>query len=99
VKPIKVRQFAWPFLLSLIEAAGRIIMTQTLSRPRQQAESKFAKAQSQFLARSRVAEEHNTIVLAREEKTARLREARLAKEAGDRERATAALISKRALKA
>lgn len=74
-------------------------MTQTHSRSRQQAESAFTKVQSQFLARSRAVEELDTIVRAREEKTSRLREARLAKETEDRETASAALISKRATKA
>jgi len=72
-------------------------MTQTQSKSRQKAESAFTKAQSQFLARSRAFEEHDMIVLARQENTLRLKEARLAKEADDRARATATLISKRAL--
>ncbi len=73
-------------------------MTQTQSKSRQKAESAFSKAQSQFLARTRAVEEHDMIVQARQENTARLKQARLAKEADDRARATAALISKRALK-
>ncbi len=74
-------------------------MIQTHSKSRQQAESAFTKAQSQFVARTRAVEEHDMIILARQENTARLKEARLAKEADDRARATAALISKRALTA
>jgi hypothetical protein len=98
MKPSKVRQFAWPFSLPLSEAARRNTMTQTHSKSRQKAESAFTKAQSQFLARSRAVEEYDMIVQARRENTLRLKEARLAKEADDRARATAALISKRTLK-
>jgi hypothetical protein len=74
-------------------------MVQTHSRSRQQAESAFTKTQSQFLARTRAVEEHDMIVLARQQNTARLKEARLAKEADDRARTTAAFISKRSLTA
>jgi hypothetical protein len=98
MKSSKVRQFAWPFSFPLAEAAKRNVMTQTQSKSRQKAESAFSKAQSQFLARTRAVEEHDMIVEARQENTARLKQARLAKEADDRARATAALISKRALK-
>jgi hypothetical protein len=98
MKPSKVRQFAWPFPLPLSEAARRNTMTQTHSKSRQKAESAFTKAQSQFLARSRAVEEYDMIVQARRENTLRLKEARLAKEADDRARETAALISKRTLK-
>ena len=73
-------------------------MTQQ-SKSRQQAESAFTKVQSQFLARNRAIEELDTMAKARENKTARLKNARLAKESDDRARATAALISKRAIKA
>lgn len=73
--------------------------TQTHSRSRQTAENAFSKAQSQFLARKRAIGELDLIASAREEKTSRLKGARLAKEADDRARATAALISQRALKA
>jgi len=73
-------------------------MTQTHSKSRQKAESAFTKAQSQFLARSRAVEECDMIVQARRENTLRLKETRLAKEADDRARAAAALISKRTLK-
>ena len=73
-------------------------MTQ-YSRSRQQAEIAFSKAQSQFVARTRAAEELDMVVQAREEKTARLRKAREAKELEDREKVTAALLSKRAMKA
>lgn len=73
-------------------------MTQQ-SKPRQQAERAFTKVQSQLLARTRAVEELDTIAEAREDKTSRLKNARLAKEADDRARATAALMSKRAIPA
>lgn len=50
-------------------------MIQTYSKSRQQAEIAFGKAQSQFLARESAAEAPDMQAL----KTARLREARLAK--------------------
>lgn len=71
-------------------------MSQTHSKSRQKAEIAFANAQSQFFARNSAVEELDSLVLAREEKTRRLREARLARELNDRETATAALIAKRA---
>jgi hypothetical protein len=74
-------------------------MTERYSRSYQQAESAFAKVQSQFLARNRAAGERDLNRLASEEKTSRLRKARLAKEADDRARAMAAVTSKRALEA
>lgn len=66
------------------------------SKSRHQAELAFGKAQSQFLARNRAVDEHDFVAQARDEKTRRLREARLAKEQDDRARATAALLTKRA---
>ncbi|MCP1337781.1 hypothetical protein [Futiania mangrovi] len=65
-------------------------MTPTYSRPRRQAEIAFAKAQSQFLARSPTADVVDPIAKTREEKTLRLRTARLAREQEERSRATAA---------
>lgn len=73
-------------------------MTQTHSRPRQQAEIAFAKAQSQFL-RAGAVPEIDTIAHDREEKKLRLKKARLAKELDDRAKVTAALLSKRAKRA
>lgn len=55
-------------------------MTEKHSKSRQQAETAFSKTQSQFLARERALEEIDTIAVARDEKTQRLREARLARE-------------------
>lgn len=73
-------------------------MTETHSKSRQTADVAFGKAQSQFAARNRVIEELDLIVVARDEKTARLREARLAKEAQNltspRANKTAKLASK-----
>lgn len=71
-------------------------MIQTHSKSREKAEIAFANAQSQFFARNSAVEELDSIVLAREEKTRRLREARLAKELIDREAATVSLLAKRA---
>lgn len=65
-------------------------MTPTHSRSRQQAEIAFAKAQSQFLARERAADELDAAAEARREKTLRLRTARLARELEDRARAASA---------
>ena len=67
-------------------------MVQTHSKSRQRAEIAFGKTQSQLVARQRMAEERSSLVLAREEKTLRLREARLAKELA----AGGAIIPKRA---
>ena len=55
-------------------------MTEPHSKTRQAADA-FRKAQSQFIARKRLFEEIDQIVVARDEKTVRLREARLANEA------------------
>lgn len=59
-------------------------MAQTHSKSRQHAEIAFGKAQSQFLERQGTAEGGDPVAIARAEKTLRLREARLAKEAEDR---------------
>ncbi len=74
-------------------------MTGTQSKSRQQAEIAFGKEQSQFFARERAFEELDTIVLAREEKTLRLREARLAKELQDSMKPKTGPVSKRVRKA
>ncbi|SCM71390.1 conserved hypothetical protein [uncultured Pleomorphomonas sp.] len=58
-------------------------MAEQYSKPRQQAEIAFGKTQSQFFARGRAFEELDSITAARNEKTLRLREARLAKELQD----------------
>lgn len=97
----KVRQIAWPFLLPRHPAASNPekTMSQTHSKSRQKAEIAFANAQSQFFARNSAVEELDSLVQAREEKTRRLREARLAKELKDREAAAASLLAKRAMTA
>ena len=71
-------------------------MTQTFSKSRQTAETAFHKVQSQFFARDQAVEEQDFVTMAREAKTTRLREARMAKESDDRARVTAALTRKRA---
>lgn len=58
-------------------------MTEQYSKPRQQAEIAFGKTQSQFFARGQAMEELDSIAVARDEKTVRLRAARLAKELQD----------------
>lgn len=75
-------------------------MTQTYSKPRQQAEIAFAQAQSKFLTRARAVDELDAITEARREKTLGLRNARLAKEEKDRaEATTTASATKRSEKA
>jgi Tfp pilus assembly protein PilN len=71
-----------------------LFMTQTHSKSRQQAEIAFGHTQSQFFARNHAIEELESVVQAREAKTQRLREARLAKEAEDIAKASAVLIAK-----
>ena len=74
-------------------------MTETHSKSRQQAEIAFGHTQSQFFARGHAVEEMESIVRTREEKTLRLREARMAKEAQIIAAASSGLIAKRARKA
>ena len=52
-------------------------------KTRERAESAFAKTQTQFLARNRIAAERDVSVAAQEAKTVRLRALRLAKETAD----------------
>lgn len=59
-------------------------MTETFSKSRLQAEAAFSKTQTRTAVQSRVLDERDAAEAARAEKTARLREARLAKEAADR---------------
>ncbi|MGM4984820.1 MULTISPECIES: hypothetical protein [Rhizobium] len=73
-------------------------MTQTYSKSRQKAEIAFGNVQSQFFARNNAVDELDFLARSREEKTLRLREARLAKELQDRTAATASLLAKRARK-
>lgn len=69
-------------------------MFQTHSKSRQQAEVAFSRAQSQFFARNNSVDAVNVLVRSREEKTLRLREARLAKELQDRAEAPVILPAK-----
>ncbi|CUX66199.1 hypothetical protein PCC82_24575 (plasmid) [Agrobacterium deltaense] len=71
-------------------------MTQRHSRPRQQAEIAFKKLQAPVIASD--LDEHDRQAEARDEKTARLRAARLAKELADRTSAAAALIARRSVR-
>lgn len=54
------------------------------NKSREHAEAAFGHIQSQFFARGNAVEEMDHVTRSREEKTARLREARLAKEDQDR---------------
>ena len=58
-------------------------MTPTYSKSREQAEIAFGHTQTQFFAKDRAVDELQSIIQAREAKTLRLREARLAKEQDD----------------
>lgn len=71
-------------------------MTETYSKTRQQAEVAFGNVQSHFFSKSNALEELQSEEQAREAKTLRLREARLAKEQAERMSATAAPVAKRA---
>jgi len=56
-------------------------LTENSTKAREQAESAFSRTQTQFLARSRTISEIDEVAMEREEKTRRLRELRLEKEA------------------
>ena len=71
-------------------------MTETYSKSRQQAETAFGHLQTEFFAKNNAAEELESVAQARDAKTFRLREARLAKEQADRISTTSALLAKRA---
>lgn len=70
-------------------------MTETYSKSRQQAETAFGNLQTQFFAKNNAVEELQSVAQARDAKTLRLREVRLAKEQADRISATSALLAKR----
>ena len=70
-------------------------MTQTYSRPRQQAEIAFARVQSQFLGRDRAGAEIDLIARLRKEKTLRLKNARVARESEKRAKVADWLLSRR----
>lgn len=69
-------------------------MTETYSKSRQQAETAFGNLQTEFFAKNNAAEELQSVAQARDAKTIRLREARLAKEEADLMSATSALLAK-----
>lgn len=54
-----------------------------MNKNRERAESAFGKTQSQSLAKNRTLSEEDAVIRARNEKTARLRDLRKAKEAED----------------
>ena len=70
-------------------------MTETYSKSRQQAETAFGNLRTEFFAKNNAAEELESEAQARDAKTVRLREARLAMEQADRMSATSALLAKR----
>ncbi|MCR6502455.1 hypothetical protein MUO32_25830 [Shinella sp. CPCC 101442] len=72
-------------------------MTERYSISRQKAEIAFSTIQTPLLAKDKALEERQSIARSREEKTLRLREARLAKELDERASATSALVAKRAI--
>ncbi|MBO9097570.1 MULTISPECIES: hypothetical protein [Rhizobium] len=74
-------------------------MANETSKSREEAEIAFAGTQTHFYARGQAAEELDAMVADRESKTARLREARLAKDRRDMIAATAARLQKRSAKA
>lgn len=70
-------------------------MTETHSKSRQEAEIPFGNVQTQFFAKNAAIEELKSAEQARDEKTLRLREARLAKEQAERALATSTLLARR----
>ncbi|MCV3738681.1 hypothetical protein OCK02_21035 [Rhizobium sp. TRM96647] len=68
-------------------------MTETYSKSRQQADAAFGNLQTEFFAKNNAAEELQSVAQARDAKTIRLREARLAKKQADRISATSALLA------
>ena len=89
--------FYWRAFIKTAPISGTI-MTETFSKSRQQAEIAFGNTQTQFFARNNAVEELDSLTQAREEKTLRLREARIAKEQKDRASVTEALLKKRSKK-
>ncbi|NTJ63136.1 hypothetical protein G6M50_08020 [Agrobacterium rhizogenes] len=69
-------------------------MTETYSKSRQQAEIAFGNVQTEFFAKNSAMEELESVAQARNAKTLRLREARLAKEQAERTSATSTLVAK-----
>jgi hypothetical protein len=73
-------------------------LTVNSRRSRDQAETAFSKTQTQSLSLGRIVSEQDAVSRAREEKTARLRELRLQKEAADELAAAIAPAPKRKAK-
>ena len=73
-------------------------LTANSRRSRDQAETAFSKTQTQSLSLGRIVSEQDAVSRAREEKTARLRELRLQKEAADQLAAAIAPTPKRKAK-
>jgi hypothetical protein len=73
-------------------------LTANSRRSRDQAETAFSKTQTQSLSLGRIVSEQDAVSRAREEKTARLRELRLQKEAADQLAAAIAPAPKRKAK-
>ena len=71
-------------------------MKQAHSKSRQLAEIAFSNVQTQFFSKNNAAEELDSVAQARDAKTLRLREARLAKALADSMSAPPNLIAKRA---
>ena len=69
-------------------------MTETYSKSRQQAEIAFGNVQTEFFAKNNAMEELESAAKARNAKTLRLREARLAKEQAEQASATSTLVAK-----
>jgi hypothetical protein len=86
--------FLFPARLSSLAIGTR--MTEKHSLSRQKAEIAFSNIQTQFFAKNEAVEELESCTQSREEKTLRLREARLAKELKERVSVTSALLAKRA---
>ena len=73
-------------------------MTQSHSKFRQQAEIAFGATQTEFFARGAAVEELDSVAQAREAKTLRLREARMARDAEKIATAASFPLSKRGTK-
>ena len=69
-------------------------MTETYSKSRQQAATAFASLQTEIFAKNNGAEKLQSVAQARDAKTVRLREARIANGQADRMSATSALLAK-----
>jgi len=78
------------------ELISRKPKTETYSKSRQQAEIAFGNVQTEFFAKNNAREELESVAKARDGKTLRLREARLAKEQAERVLASSTLLAKRA---